>query len=78
MILVSNFAILDVKRGRQGLLKTVGGHGTKYPRTGNRVPVTITGFIDGSWGKDDGTSREFTVHVTGVETGGIIKDGNKS
>ena len=64
MKLQSDFALLDVKRGRVGLLKTCGGdHGPA------RIPVTITGFITGAWGHDDGDSREFQVTVTKAEIG---------
>lgn len=66
MKLTSDFAILDVKNGRNKLLKRVQGEGfgpTGRP-TGARIPVTITGFIVGAYGGDDGTSREFEVEVT--------------
>lgn len=56
--LSSDFALLDVKKGRAALLKA-----TK----GNRIPVTITGYIVGPWSDDDGTNREFEVEVTGVQ-----------
>jgi len=63
----SDFAILDVKAGRKGLAK----HFVKRPRSGPcprelRIPVTITGYIVGQWGRDDGTSIEFEVEVTSV------------
>ncbi len=62
----SNFAILDVKKGRKRLAKELHcecglGH------SGYRIPVTITGFIVGAWGHDDGESREFQIEVAGVE-----------
>jgi hypothetical protein len=67
--LKSNFAILDVESGR----KRLAAHFAKRPRMGEcpeemRVPVTITGYIDGVHGSDDGTSIEFTVIVDRVET----------
>ena len=59
MKLQVDFALLDVKRGRAGLLKACGG-----PRGRVRIPVTITGFVTGAWGHDDGVSREFEIDVT--------------
>lgn len=61
----SNFAILDVKSGRKGLANYFASAGAK------RVPVTITGFIDGTWGSDDGTSLEFEVDVKSVVLGKV-------
>lgn len=69
--LQSSFALLDVKSGRKGLHKIVGGQGTEYPETGKRIPVTIRGFIVGAWGHDDGTSREFGVEITDIKTGAV-------
>ncbi len=63
----STFALLDVKHGRVGLLREVGGRGTDVPPTGRRVPVVITGEIVEAWGHDDGESREFEVQVTSVK-----------
>ena len=64
----SDFAILDVKSGRKKLAK----HFAKAPRIGVcppklRVPVTITGYIDGVWGGDDGVSQEFTIAVRSLK-----------
>lgn len=69
MQIQSTFALLDVKRGRKALEK----HFRNRPRMGQcpedmRVPVTITGYLDGIWGDEDGVSREFTVTVQKVET----------
>lgn len=69
MDIKSDFAILDVKAGRGPLNK----HFKDRPRLGEcppkmRVPVTITGYIDGVWGDDDGVSREFCVTVQSVKT----------
>lgn len=66
----STFAILDVKQGRDALNE----HFKHRPRLGPcpeamRVPVVIHGYIDGVWGDDDGTSREFTVEVDKVAIG---------
>ena len=61
MKLKSTFALLDVKKGRKELFKRLGFTGRGK---GERVPVTITGYIVGAWGDDDGTSREFEIEVT--------------
>lgn len=66
----SDFASLDVKYGREVLAK----HFKDRPRLGKcpeamRVPVTITGYIDGQHSKDDGTSIEFSVVVQSVDIG---------
>lgn len=58
MRLQSNFAILDVKRGRGRLRQEL--------RKGH-IPVIIHGFIDCEHSKDDGTSQEFTIKVDRVE-----------
>lgn len=52
----SNFAILDVMHGRVKLAKRV--------NAGERIPVTIRGYIDTVHGSDDGTSIEFSIDVT--------------
>ena len=59
--LKSGFAFLDVKSGRQGLKKLV--------ETGQRVPVTIKGYIGVPVSGDDGESIEFGVEVESVKTG---------
>lgn len=69
MNIKSDFAILDVKAGRAALNK----HFSDRPRLGQcphkmRVPVTITGYIDGVHGDDDGVSREFCIVVQSVKT----------
>ena len=61
--LKSEFALLDVKQGRTKLAKVV-----KHD-SGRRVPVTITGYITGRWGNDDGISIEFEVEVEKVVCG---------
>ncbi len=68
MKLTSGFAVLDVKKGRHALTRRF----EKRPRLGvcpedMRIPVTITGYIDGIHGRDDGVSREFAVTVEKVE-----------
>lgn len=67
MKLKSDFALLDVRHGRRQLDKmiTKGGKGHDLPE---RIPVVIHGYITGRWGSDDGTSQEFEVQVTKVET----------
>lgn len=65
----SDFAILDVKKGRGVLHK----HFEKAPTMGRcpeelRIPVVIHGYIDGVWGNDDGVSREFSLSVEKIET----------
>lgn len=73
MQIKSNFAILDVKAGRGALNKRF----EKRPRLGEcppelRVPVTITGYIDGVHSGDDGVSREFSVVVQSVKPTGRL------
>lgn len=63
----SEFAILDVKEGRDELFN----HFEPRPRMGPcpeelRIPIMIVGYIDGIHSKDDGVSREFTVQVESV------------
>jgi hypothetical protein len=67
MKIKSDFAILDVKDGRDDLAF----HFAPRPRMGPcpesmRIPITIVGYIDGINSKDDGISREFTVVVEHV------------
>lgn len=54
----STFAILDVMRGRVSLARRI--------NFGERIPVTIRGYIDTVHGNDDGTSIEFSLEVTSV------------
>lgn len=68
MKLTSDFALLDVKKGRRPLAR----HFRDRPRMGEcpealRVPVVIHGYIEGVWGGDDGESREFSVVVEKLE-----------
>jgi hypothetical protein len=63
MKLNTDFAILDVKRGRKQLAKRVKGK-TSEPA---RVPVLIRGFLTNVWSRDDGVSIEFQVDVTSAE-----------
>lgn len=60
MKLQSDFAILDVRRGRKKLSKHLDNNG-------GHVPVTIVGWVTGVWGSDDGTSQEFSVVVHYVD-----------
>ena len=64
MKITSNFAVLDVKDGRQELNRHFAGQsalGGDNPEL--RIPITITGYIDCVWGDDDGISREFGIVV---------------
>lgn len=58
---ISDFAILDVKRGRAAMRALVDA--------GRRIPVTITGYVDHTHSRDDGTSQEFSVQVTRLDVG---------
>ena len=63
MKIESDFAILDVKRGRSKLDKLCNtGHGMNPP-----LEVLIRGKITGRWGQSDGISQEFQVEVESVE-----------
>ena len=57
----SDFAILDVMRGRKALERLL----TRDPDA--RIPVVIHGWLDSPHSNDDGTSIEFSVHVTSVD-----------
>jgi hypothetical protein len=63
--LKSSFALLDVKGGRKALFKALGYTNRSAAAP---IPVTITGFIVGAWGDDDGVSREFQIDVREVRT----------
>ena len=70
MKIQSTYALIDVKRGRKELAK----HFSKRPRMGScpenlRIPVVITGYLDGQHGHDDGESIEFSMVVENVEFG---------
>ncbi len=56
-IINSDFAILDVKRGRVDLARRIN-------RGETRIPVTIRGYINTVHSNDDGTSIEFSLEVT--------------
>lgn len=55
----SDFAILDVKKGRQALAKKI--------FAGGKIRVRIDMLIDQQWGTDDGTSIEFSGKVLSVK-----------
>jgi hypothetical protein len=58
----SEFALIDVKKGRKALAKVV--------RRGYRVPFTMSGFVQpGPNGRDDGVSIEFCADVTSAKFG---------
>jgi len=54
-----DFALIDVKRGRRSLLAR--------SRSGERIPVIITGHIVGDYSRDDGVSIEFEIEVARAE-----------
>lgn len=62
----SDWAYLDVKRGREALRKLVEDRGY-------RIPVTITGTITCVHSGDDGVSREFQVDVSKIKLDKPIK-----
>ena len=62
----SEFAILDVKRGRHALRKRLWNRIKTHPYE-EPVKVVIEGVLgDIPWGSDDGTSQEFSISVTKV------------
>lgn len=62
MRLTSGFVLVDVLKGRKELAK-------HFEVGGPSIPVTITGYIDGTWGHDDGTSQEFQMVVETIAFG---------
>lgn len=63
----STFAIIDVKNGRRKLAE----HFLDRPALGEcpkelRIPVTITGYLDGQHSHDDGVSIEFSMTVESI------------
>jgi len=67
MKIESTFAIIDVKRGRKQLAK----HFEDRPLIGEcpddlRIPVTITGYLDSQFSRDDGESIEFSMTVENI------------
>lgn len=72
MKVTSNFAIVDIKKGRKKLYDSL----PENPRLGEPVtgiPVVITGYIVGTWGRDDGVSREFEIQVDSVKLGKVAE-----
>ena len=55
----SDFALLDIKRGRKALLKHLDEHGPQ------EVVVTMT--LNRAWGNDDGVSIEFQADVANIK-----------
>jgi hypothetical protein len=74
MKLHSKFALLDVQHGRRQLEKIFSKGRGGYPANGERIPVTITGYITHQHGADDGESIEFGVEVESVEAGAVERD----
>lgn len=66
MKLQSEFALLDVMRGRKTLDKLMPPGSQSLPDS-KRIPVVIRGFISHRHGGDDGISQEFGIDVTSVE-----------
>lgn len=62
----TNFALVDVKSGRGALDKIVRDHEYK-------LPITLKGYITGTWSGDDGVSMEFEIDVTNHKLGKPIK-----
>jgi hypothetical protein len=71
MNMESNFALLDVRRGRRQLERLFAKGRGGYPANGERIPVTIKGYITHQHGDDDGESIEFGVQVLSVEAGAV-------
>lgn len=66
---ISDFAIIDVKDGREALAARI--------VRGEKVRVRIEAEIDCAWSDDDGVSQEFGLVVHGVEvlnTAAWVKD----
>lgn len=61
----SDFAILDVKKGRKKLAKKM-PQGAGMLAGDERIPITIHGYITHQTGSDDGVSIEFGVDVEKV------------
>lgn len=67
MNLTSDFAIISVKRDRAKLAKHFESRPSFGPCPDNlRIPINLTGYIDGVSGRDDGIDQEFTVTVTSL------------
>ncbi len=60
MKLFSDFALLDIQKGRKRL-------GRFLKRHPEGVEVTVKGVITSPWGLDDGVSQEFEIRVKSVE-----------
>lgn len=60
----STFAVISIKRGREGLKKLVDQN--------VEVEVTITGRISRVWGDDDGIDREFSLDINSLKLGKAV------
>lgn len=58
----SDFALVSIRKGRKLLDKRLGTEAT-----GPRIPITLTGYLNYAWGRDDGTDQEFVMTVTSIE-----------
>lgn len=60
MDIKSDFAILDVKKGRKRLRK-------HFELCGPPIKINLAAEIVGTWGGDDGTSQEFELRIITVQ-----------
>ena len=67
----SDFAIVDIKRGRKKLSKMMPRGSNHLPKS-ERIPVLIEGWISHQHSGDDGTSIEFGVDVKRVSFATIV------
>ena len=49
------FAIVSIRQGRLGIANRL--------KNGERIPITLSGFIDDEWGGNDGIDQEFSIRV---------------
>jgi hypothetical protein len=65
----SGFAIVDITNGRAKLAKHFDRpfDGFKPCPEELRVPISLTGYLDGINSRDDGESQEFTMTITRMD-----------
>lgn len=63
--LTSTHALVAIKIGRRALDKAL------PPDMSMRLPVTLNGYLNYAWGRDDGTDQEFQMDVTDFDWGGV-------
>ncbi len=61
MKIEADYALLDVKKGRQRLFKAFTSTTTK------KIPVCIHGFITEPFGEKDGISRQFLLEISSLQ-----------